>query len=156
MARRTRPPETKMLHISDGDWLLVKKHLTAGEERALFKGMIRDGVTGDTIDSMKVASSKILTYLLDWSFTDHDDKPIVIRDKSPEDVETALNAITPDDFKEVRDAIDKHMAAMEKERKAEKNGQGGDHKSSPISTSPSDATGVTNGLQNLTVMSTTS
>jgi hypothetical protein len=145
MARRTRAPETKTLHISQGDWLLVQKHLTAGQEREIFRGMLREGAKGDTIDSVKVGMSRIVGYLLDWSFTDHNDKPIVIRDKSPDVVVDALNAITPEAFAEVLQAIDAHAAEMEKEREAEKNAPATASASSPTSPSPEPLAGVTTG-----------
>jgi len=125
MARRTRPPETVTLHISQGDWLLVKKHPTTGDERAIFRGMMREGATSDRIDSVNVGMSRIVNTLLDWSFTDHNDKPIVIRDKSPDDMIAALNSIDPEDFTEVLQAIDAHREAMEKEREQEKKARTG-------------------------------
>ena len=156
MSRRTRQPEEKTLHISQGDWLLVKKYLTAGEQRNIFRGMIRDGATGDKIDSINVGLSTMCGYLLDWSFTDHTDKPIVILNKPKDVLVDALNSLDPAAFTEVLRAIEAHEAEMEKEREKEKNDQGGDHKSSPISTSPSVATGAMSGSENLTLMSTTS
>jgi len=156
MSRRTRQPETKTLHISQGDWLLVKMHPTAGDERAIFRDMMREGATVDRLDQVKVGMSRILHTLLDWSFTDHNDKPLVIRDQSKEDREAALNAIDPEDFIEVLDAIDQHRDAMEKLRVAEKNARAGANGSSPISPSLVSSTGDMSGLPSLTEMSTTS
>ena len=42
----------------------------------------------------------------------------------------------PDDFKEIRNAIDEHETAMDLERDAEKKTKGGEPESKPISISP--------------------
>jgi hypothetical protein len=83
-----RRPETARLELTQGDWLIVKKHLTAGEQLAMFAGMMNEG--GDEIQRVKVGFNKILTYLLDWSFEDFDGKPLVIRDKPERDVAAML------------------------------------------------------------------
>ena len=121
MSRRTRRPETTTLQISQGDWLLVKKHLTAGEQRAIFRRMMRDGITGEQIDSVRVGWSKMIGYLLDWSFEDADGKPIIIRDKSDNEIGQALDALDVDSFREVLKAIEAHEEVVAKELEAEKN-----------------------------------
>ena len=135
MARRVRRPETHKIEISQGDWLLVKKHLTAGERRQMFSHMMRRGGVGDSLDSSRVGLARILAYLIDWSFTDADDRPLVILDQSMEVVEAKLDAIDPESFTEVLEAIDKHDDAMEKARAEEKNVQAGERPSSLISPS---------------------
>src|SRR6188768_4017526 len=85
MSSRIRRPETLRLALTRGDWIVVKKHLTAGETRRVFRRMIRKGATGDEIDSLQVGLSKMVVYLVDWSITDADDQPVVIRNQ-PEDV----------------------------------------------------------------------
>ena len=77
MSIRFRHPETLRLALTRGDWILVKKHLTAGETRRVFRRMIRQGATGDEIDSLQVGLSKMIVYLLDWSFHDADGNPVV-------------------------------------------------------------------------------
>lgn len=119
MSRRMRRPETARLELSQGDWVLVKKHLTAGETRGMFAGMMR--ADGESIERTKVGLSKILAYLLDWSFEDFDGKPIVIRDQPENVVTSALNGIESDAYSEVLRAIEAHEEAMEQEREAEKN-----------------------------------
>ena len=119
MSRRMRRPDTVKLDISQGDWLLVKRHLTAGEQRAMFAGMMRED--GEGIDRVKVGFSKILTYLLDWSFEDFDGKPLVIAGQPENVVSAALNGIDGDAFSDVLAAIEAHMDAMEKARELEKN-----------------------------------
>ena len=114
MSVRMRRPETVRLELTQGDWLIVKKHLTAGETRAVFARMMRE--SGDAIDPVRVGLSRIVGYLLDWSFQDADGKPLVIRDQPENVVVSMLNNIDPDAFTEVLKAIDTHDAAMEVER----------------------------------------
>lgn len=121
MSRRYRRPETKRLDISQGDHLVVKKHLTAGEQRAVFARMMR--TDGESIDRTKVGISKMAEYLLDWSFEDAEGNPVVILGKSPDDVLRALDELPPEDFQEVLKAIEAHEADMEKERADAKNEQ---------------------------------
>lgn len=125
MSSRMRRPETVKLEISRGDWLLVKKHLTAGEQRAIFRRMMKDGITGDTIDSVRVGWSKMVGYLLDWSITDADDKPVVIREQPEEVIGAALDALDIDSFAEILKAVETHEAAMAEERASEKNAAAG-------------------------------
>jgi hypothetical protein len=53
-----------------------------------------------------------------------------------------LDALDPDSFREIRDAIDAHEAAMVEERIAAKNPQGGEIPSSAISPSPNASAGA--------------
>jgi hypothetical protein len=127
-----RRPETARLELTQGDWLMVKKHLTAGEHRAMFARMMKAGDGVDRLDPTRVGLAKIVTFLLDWSFTDADGKPVVIRDQSAAVLEAALDALDPESFTEVLKAIEGHMQATEEARAQEKNGQGGENASSVI------------------------
>ncbi len=118
MSRRMRRPETVRVELSQGDWLLLKKHLTAGEQLAMFAGMMNEG--GDGINRVRVGFNKVLTYLLDWSFEDFDGKPLAISGKSERDVSAVLNGIDADAFTEVLLAVEAHMEAMAQQREQEK------------------------------------
>lgn len=115
-----RRPETVRLELSDGDWLLVKKYLTAGEQRAIFRRMMRDGMTGDQIDSVRVGWSKIIGYLLDWSVLDADGNKVEIMGKSDDEIGSAIDALPVDGFKEVLRAVEQHEDAMTKALEEEK------------------------------------
>jgi hypothetical protein len=129
-----RRPETAKLDLADGEWLLVKKHLTAGERRQMFGRMYRAGESSDSIDSTRVGLAKILTYLLDWSAKDAEGKQVVISDQPMAVVES---------FAEILRAIQAHDAAMEKARAEEKNAQDGANASSAISPSAEPLVGAT-------------
>lgn len=134
MSSRMRRPETVTLHITRGDWLLVKKHLTAGEQRQIFRRMMT-AKDGTAIESVNIGLSKMIGYLLDWSITDADDKPVVIRDQPDDVVAAALDNLDVDSFREILQAIEAHEDAMEAAREAEKNSPDGVSTSSPISPS---------------------
>lgn len=138
-------PETQKLDISNGDWLLVKKRLNHGERQAMFARKYESTPFGSRVNLTTVGLEKPVTYLLDWSLVGPDGQQIVIKGLSAVEVEHALNALDEDTFQEIVAAIDRHEAAMQKERAAEKNAQGGASASPAISPSPDAAAGATSG-----------
>lgn len=133
MSIRMRRPETVKLEMSHGDWLLVKKYLTAGEQRTMFARMLREET--DRINPIKVGVSRIQAYLLDWSFEDADGKPLNIRDQPENVLASALDVIDAEAFVEVLQVIDAHITAMTEQREKEKASPFGETGTSP--TSPS-------------------
>jgi hypothetical protein len=138
MSSRYRRPESVKLEISQGDWLLVKRHLTQSDVHQIWERSSKRKLAGEKteLDIDGLATSQLVAYLLDWSLVDPDDKPVVIRDQPPEVVHRALVALPTLDFTEIRDAVQAHAAAMEQEELAEKNGRGDATTSSAISASP--------------------
>lgn len=130
--RRVRPPEEVRIELSQGDWLIVKKHLTAGEQQDMLDAML---TPEGRLDRKKIRMVKIAGYLLDWSFTDATDRPMRIREQPADTVTAALRAIDPESFLEVAQAIDAHDTAMQQARELEKNGPDGAIASSAISPS---------------------
>ena len=119
MSIRYRHAEQVRIALTEDDWILVKKHLTAGETRRVFRRMIHRGATGDEIDSLQVGLSKMVVYLLDWSFQDPTGEPVRIRDQ-PDDVKVdMLENLPVEDFAEVLKAIEAHEQAMTREREEE-------------------------------------
>ena len=137
MASRFLKPETHRLDLSHGDWLLVKKRLTAGEQRRLFARMVKTMVQGEKIEMNPVQAgmSKIVEYLLDWSLTDPEGKPVLIRGKTPEQLATVLDGLDLDSFNEIYEVIEAHEKAMADEREQEKNASAGETASSATSAS---------------------
>jgi hypothetical protein len=137
MASRMRRPETVRLEISQGDWIMVKKHLTAGEARHIFARMIRRQEYGRRaeMEPEMAGLSQVVGYLLDWSLTDPDGKVIRVRDQDEAAIQAALLSIDPEAFQEIQAAVDAHDERMRAEREAEKNGQGGESTSSATSAS---------------------
>ena len=150
MSIRYRNPETVKLEISHGDWLLVKKHLTAGESRRMFASML-DPSGG--VAPVNVGMSKLVAYLLDWSIDDANGKRVVIADKSDAEKTAMLDNLPAEDFKEILRAVEAHERTVDEERAREKNFPDGESASSPISPSLEPSGGVTNGLTTSTLMS---
>lgn len=137
-------PESVRIDLPRGDWVLVKKRLTAGEMRRSFALMVRE--ESGSVDPLMVGVNKVLTYLVDWSVTDMHDRPLVIRDQPPDRVLAILDALDHDCYQEVKDAVDAHEAAMTREREAEKKRiRDGGTRSSATSESPVSSAGVTTG-----------
>jgi hypothetical protein len=131
MGSRVRRPEIELLPISGGDTLTVKKYLTAGEFRELIRASTKpvrmDTATMGTgkdlsfeIDPTESGLAMILAYLVDWTFTDFDGRPVAIRDQSPAVVRAALDAIDADSYMEVQQAIQNHDKSMRAFAAAEK------------------------------------
>lgn len=123
MASRIRRPETETLVISGGDTLTVKRFLTAGEFRQLLQRAMRplqlDPKTASNghdlkfeVDPTEVGLATTLAYLLDWSFTDYDGRPVLIRDQPIEVVRGALDSLDADSYLEVQRAIQAHDTAV--------------------------------------------
>jgi len=129
MGSRYRKQEEMRLELTGGDWLLVRKHLTAGEERDAQARVIKAGSfkAGGTpeLDLEHVGISQAIAYLLDWSITDADDKPIRIRDQPYAFVAAALRNQTPESLREILDAVQAHDAAMTEARDLEKKDRAG-------------------------------
>jgi hypothetical protein len=130
MRNRFVQPETIRLDLSDGDYIIIKKELNAGEQRRVFSGFVKDARSGEAwvVDPEKVGLTKMLGYLISWSFVDADGKPVDVS-------ESAIKGLDMASFKEVKDAIDAHDEQIEKDRAARKNETAGTLPSEAISAS---------------------
>lgn len=119
MAIRVRRPATARLELSEGDYLVVKQDLTAGETRELARASTRPvrlagpGEPTPTLelDPFANAVATVMAYLLDWSFQDADGRKIVIADQPTAVVRAALDNIEAEAFMEVAQAILAHQTA---------------------------------------------
>lgn len=139
MGSRYRKQEELRLELTGGDWLLVRKHLTAGEERdaqarVIKAGTMRSGEKPE-LDLEHLGIAQAVSYLIDWSITDADDQPIRIRDQGYPFVAAALRNQTPESLREILDAIQAHDAAMTEARSLEKKAPAGENVPSLTSTS---------------------
>jgi hypothetical protein len=138
MPSRTRVPEEVRIELpTDGDWILVKKYLTWGEARdsevRLFKAGVKPGEL--RVDPAQIGATLVVAYLLDWSLTDADGNPILVRRKGEEAILAALRALDQDKGNEIIAAVTKHDAAMTAAIEAEKKDPAGATASSAISAS---------------------
>lgn len=154
-------PDTAILHLSRGDTLTVRRRLNAGEQREAFariaardeRGVvITDPETGRIkVDPFRLRLGQIVAYLVDWSLTDDEGRPIPIRGLPPDELTSVVDKLFPEDQAELYDAIDAHESRMVAERQAEKNGPDGASKSPAISPSRFDAAGALSGSANSTL-----
>lgn len=145
MGSRVRRPETDILTISGGDTLTVKRFLTAGEFRVLMRAATKPihldaGATPSVdleieLDPTETAVAMVLAYLLDWTFTDYNGSPLVIRDQPTAVVRGLLDAIDAQSYLEVQQAIQAHDQAVRAFIAAEKKTSSG--ATAPAPTSPS-------------------
>lgn len=156
MGNRFVRPDTTRLAISQGDWLIVKRRLSAGEQRQIFTRLIKtaggsmsrptDGSSPEVladirVEPSQVGLSQVLAYLLDWSLTDAEGNPVVIRNQPIQVVTAALDALDVESYNEIEKVIQAHEVAMLKEREIEKKQRDGVNNASAISPSPSAVTG---------------
>lgn len=122
-------PEVVRLELSDGEWIEIKKRLTAGEQRQVttagMKSMNTAGMDRESRNDAEntnvninidwtamMGMARAVMYLTDWSLRDvESDKPVEL---TPD----AIRALDPDAFTEIDEAIDKHIESMEREKKA--------------------------------------
>jgi hypothetical protein len=110
-------PEPERLELSDGQWIMVRKTLNHGEQRAALARIslqLPDG--GLAVNRLAVSDETVISYLLDWSLCDLQGQPVVIRNASADVVQARLDALDPDRFEEIKDAIDRHVEAVAKAR----------------------------------------
>jgi hypothetical protein len=108
-------PEIVRLPLSDGRYIDIKKELTAYEQRHSFAGLVKEMRAGEKVmlDPEKVGFTKVMAYLLGWSFTQHG-QPVEVN-------EGAVNTLQPKLYKEIVDAINAHEEQIDAEREARKN-----------------------------------
>lgn len=141
MSRFVSPAEVR-IPISDGDYLIVKNRLNAGETLAMYAAMRRG--TEEKIDPTTFGQSLIQAYLLDWSITDDDGRVVSIRNQPPDVVAGALRNLEYPDFQELLAAVQAHETAIEAARQEKKRttGEPPPGRSSPW---PAAVTGASSG-----------
>ncbi|HAM41641.1 MAG TPA: hypothetical protein DCP69_09980 [Candidatus Omnitrophica bacterium] len=101
----------------DGAFIDVKKELNAGEQRAVFAGMTKDVHAGDVrfaLDPAQVGLTKLVAYIVGWSFVDAAGAPVPVS-------EGAINGLDTETFAELIAAIDAYEDGVEKARAMRKN-----------------------------------
>jgi hypothetical protein len=96
-------------------WIEIKAELSAGDERRVWTGLIKDGemTAGHEprLDPEMVGLTQILGYLLAWSFTDDDGQPVRVS-------KAALDNLKRDTYREIKDIIEAHDDAARAESDA--------------------------------------
>ena len=112
-------PDIVRINLTGGDWITIKKELTAGEQRRVFARTTKQVRAGEPIeiDLEKAGVSNLAEYLIDWSFTDQAGQPVPIRDMPAEYIIATLNSLDAESFNEITKAIDDHEKALAEEKK---------------------------------------
>lgn len=124
-------PDVVRLPLSrPGQYIDVKKELNADEANGILATIVKTMHPGEKaeIDPKKVATTKMLAYLVGWSFVDKAGKPVPFS-------EAALKNLNKHTFGEISRLIDTHDEASEQSREEIKNAQAGETSSSPVSPS---------------------
>jgi hypothetical protein len=155
MSIRFVRPETVVLTLSGGDTLIVKRRLTAGEQRAQLGRAYTTTTTGlSQLNFMETGIALITAYLIDWTTSDPDAALVPIRGLSVDEVMAVLNNLDPASFTEIKEAIEAHVAAQDAARAAEKKTPAGATPAPSTSRSPSVADGASSGSEILTLTTT--
>jgi hypothetical protein len=118
-------PEEVRLPLSDGDYIDVKKQLNAGEYRKLLYDQFKENPDGDKVvlDHSKIGISKLLAYLLGWSFCGRNNEPLPYNVEQPEDIRrAAIDGLDQDTYKELIAAVTAHEEQEEAALAAKKKG----------------------------------
>jgi hypothetical protein len=112
-------PEIVRIPLSGGDWIEIKRRLTAGETKRVQARMLKNSYAGEKmeIDFEMAEVSQVIEYLADWSFVDEAGQPVKIRDTAPEYMAGAVRSLDPDTFREIVEAIAAHEKTLEEEKK---------------------------------------
>jgi hypothetical protein len=140
-------PQTAILTLGNGDTLVVRRRLNIGEQRESYRACSAlveqdDGTVQRIPDPHLIGIAKVAAYLVDWNLAG-DDAPIRGLDLAQR--VALLDNLDPDDFFEIKDAIDAHEAASVAARLEEKKLQSGPTNADPISRLPSAAVGASTG-----------
>ena len=125
MSRFVRP-DTKTLVLANGDQLIVRARLTAGEQRAQYARMYTTAPDGRLqANPLMLGVGMIVAYLLDWNLLDDAGQAVRIRDLSADDLQQVIDSLDAASFQEIRQAIETHDTAMSADRDSQKKTDGG-------------------------------
>jgi len=116
---RFRKPDVVRLELTQGDWILIHSRLNVGQLRKVQARSTKRVYAGEPVevDLEKAGLANTAEYLIDWSFTDHAGKPVVIRDQSADVVMQILSNLDSEDYNEIADAIAEHEKTASEEKK---------------------------------------
>jgi hypothetical protein len=119
-------PTPVRLPLSKGRYIDVKRRLNAGETRRVFSRMVAKMQPGEPIDLNPelVGFTKVSEYLIGWSLTDSQGRPVPISD-------AAINNLDPDLYFEITRAVNNHEAEIEAQLELEKKDPASESASSP-------------------------
>jgi hypothetical protein len=141
-------PLADTLTLANGDTLTVRRRLNVGEQRASFQSCSalvkqEDGTYDRVPDPLLIGVAKAAAYLIGWQSVDGQAPPLEALDLAGR--LAVLDNLEPEDFYEIRAAVDAHEAKYTAARLEEKKLQSGTPSADPISHSPFAVVGASNG-----------
>ena len=119
-------PDVVRLPLADSmDWIDVKKELNAGEQRRVFARLVKAMHFNEKaeVDPEQVGLSKVIEYLVGWSFVDASGKSVPVS-------AAAISNLDGETYAEIVKLIDAHEEAGDKARDERKNAKGDESSSS--------------------------
>jgi hypothetical protein len=141
-------PEHVRLDLTDGAWIIVKRELTAGEERAMYARMYSHTDDAQRVNLLEVGRAQVTAYLLDWNLTNDEGLPEPIRGLAIDKLGAVLDALSGDTFREIRHAVEAHIAREEERRAQEKKRRSAPPSDAKTSPSPVAVAGASSGSVN--------
>lgn len=149
-------PESTRYDLTTGGWILVKARLNAGEYRRMMSSMMgqlhvtpgQTALTDMPIDPMQAGVTIVVAHLLDWTQTDPNGAPMLIRDQvtgeriSSERLTSMLDSLSIPVYTEIETIIQAHY---DRARQAEKKTTSSGPSSPKTSPSPDAAGGAMSG-----------
>lgn len=138
----------KHVELSDGDWVNIKQRLNYGEASELYDATYRSGVgstqrgTAREVRMSEFNIQRLFIYVLAWSFIDDENKPLPLTVESIR----MLDLATTEEIHEAINAIEAENDRLDQEGKlgvaptATPNSSAGSSPSTPVGTSPAQAT----------------
>jgi len=108
------------IELEDDEWIEVKTRLTVREKRRFrYAGFTRMRNVGNeknpqveiNVDWDETETARILEYVTDWSFVDHNEKPLSLNSET-------LGTIDEEAFNAIKKALDKFVEEKEQEKKS--------------------------------------
>lgn len=111
-------PEVVRVPLAEGDFVDLKKSLTAGEYREMLGNQFIQNQQGNmTVDFKNFGFVRILAYVVGWSFVGLDGGPLAVSADT-------VNSMDQATFSELLAAVETHHDAAEAAMTARKNAQG--------------------------------
>lgn len=120
-------PDVERLTLAGGEWVDVKQELSAGEQADLFGKIAKDYTAGEklTLKPELVARSRLVAYLVGWSFTSREGRAIPVS-------AAAIYNLRQDVQAEIIAALDEHEAKQKALREDEAKNLVGASGSNPV------------------------
>lgn len=114
------PSDVVRLELDEGDYVVIKRYLSHGEEQAITGGMfgkvnmrsMADGNQEVPIDIGEYNIRRMLVWLVEWSFVDRKNKVVPITMDALRQLHPAVASLIQEKIDELQQAVDDQKKAM--------------------------------------------